>query len=337
MNPFAETPMLPLARFLRCLAGVAIAASALAASVARAADVPDKPIHLIVPYAPGGSADALARSLAELMRKDLNQVVIVDNKPGANTAIGAQALANSPADGTVLLLATAATVVLNPLLSPKLGYDPVRDFAAVASVAVTPLVIVVKPDAAPRSLADLITMAKVKPGDVDYGTTGVGSSLHLAMEMLQSDTGTQMLHVPYKGSAPSLAGVLGGEIHVLIDGMGSSMPLIKGGKLRALAVTSAQRVPALPEVPTVAESGYPKFDVTTWYGVMAPAKTPEAVLNRLNAAIGRATADKGFREQFEALGLIVPPARNPGEFAAYIRSESARWAPLIKAKNITLD
>jgi tripartite-type tricarboxylate transporter receptor subunit TctC len=329
--------MLFLARSLRSLAGVAIATSALTAPVAHAAEVPDKPIHLIVPYAPGGSADALARSLAELMRKDLNQVVIVDNKPGANTAIGAQALANSPADGTTLLLATAATVVLNPLLSPKLGYDPQRDFAAVAPVAVTPLVIVVKPDATPKSLADLITMAKAQPGKLDYGTTGVGSSLHMAMEMLQMDTGTQMLHVPYKGSAPSLTAVLGGEIQVLIDGIGSSMPHVKGGKLRALAVTSAQRVPALPEVPTVAESGYPKFDVTTWYGVMAPAKTPEAVLNRLNAAIARATADKGFREQFEAIGLVVPPPRNPREFAADIRSESAKWASLIKAKNITLD
>jgi tripartite-type tricarboxylate transporter receptor subunit TctC len=212
-----------------------------------------------------------------------------------------------------------------------------RDFAAVAPVAITPLVIVVRPDAPITSLAELIKTAKAQPGKIDYGTTGVGSSLHLAMEMLQSDTGTQMVHVPYKGSGPSLTGVLGGEIQVLIDGIGSSMPLVKGGKLRALAVTSAQRVSALPDVPTVAESGYPKFEVTTWYGVMAPAKTPEVVLNRLNAAIARATADKGFRDQFEALGLIMPAPSKPREFAAYIRSESARWAPLIKAKNITLD
>jgi tripartite-type tricarboxylate transporter receptor subunit TctC len=227
--------------------------------------------------------------------------------------------------------------VLNPLLSPKLGYDPVRDFAAVARVADTPIVIDVRLDAAPRTLADLMALAKSQPGKVDYGSTGVGSSLHLAGELLQSETGTQMLHVPYKGSAPALNGLLGGEIQVLFDGIGSSMPLIKGGKLRALAVTSAQRLPALPEVPTVAESGYPKFEVTTWYGVMAPAKTPEAMLDRLNAAIVRATSDKAFREQFEALGLIMPTPMKPKEFTAYIRSESARWAPLIKAKNITLD
>ena len=325
-------------RLLQRLASVLLVSCLAAAPAARAAgNVPDKPIRLIVPYAPGGSADALGRALAELMRKDLGQVVIVENKPGANTAIGAQALAAAPADGTTLLLATAATVVLNPLLSPKLGYDPVRDFAAVARVADTPIVIDVRLDAAPRTLADLMALAKSQPGKVDYGSTGVGSSLHLAGELLQSETGTQMLHVPYKGSAPALNGLLGGEIQVLFDGIGSSMPLIKGGKLRALAVTSAQRLPALPDVPTVAESGYPKFEVTTWYGVMAPAKTPEALMDRLNTAIVRATADKAFREQFEALGLIMPPPMKPREFSAYISSESARWAPLIKAKNITLD
>jgi tripartite-type tricarboxylate transporter receptor subunit TctC len=314
---------------LSCLAGAA-AAQAPASSA-------DKPIHLIVPYAPGGSADALGRALAELLRKELGQVVIVENKPGANTAIGAKALASAPPDGNTLLLATAATVVLNPLLSPKLGYDPVREFAAVGRVADTPIVIDVRPEGAPRTLAELMKVAKTQPGKVDYGSTGVGSSLHLASELLQAETGTQMLHVPYKGSAPALTGLLGGEIQVLFDGIGSSMPFIKSGKLRALAVTSAQRLPALPDVPTVAESGYPKFEVTTWYGVMAPAKTPEAVLDRLNAAIVRATADKAFREQFEALGLIMPTPMKPKEFTAYIRNESARWAPLIKAKNITLD
>jgi tripartite-type tricarboxylate transporter receptor subunit TctC len=331
-------PPRPL-RSLRRLASVLLLSCLAAAPAARAAaaNLPDKPIHLIVPYAPGGSADVLARSLAELMRKELGQVVIVENKPGANTAIGAKALALAPPDGTTLLLATAATVVLNPLLSPKLGYDPVRDFVAVARVADTPIVIDVRPDAAPKTLAELMALAKSQPGKVDYGSTGVGSSLHLAGELLQFETGTQMLHVPYKGSAPALTGLLGGEILVLIDGIGSSMPLIKGGKLRALAVTSAQRLPALPDVPTVAESGYPKFEVTTWYGVMAPAKTPEALLERLNAAILHATADKAFREQFEALGLIIPAPMKPKEFTAYIGRESARWAPLIKAKNITLD
>ena len=329
--------MQSLHRIARAWAGILFSSCALLAPGARAADVTDKPIRLIVPYAPGGSADVLARSLAEQMRKSLGQVVIVDNKPGANTAIAAQALVTAPADGTTLLLATAATVVLNPLLSPRLGYEPTRDFAAVGRVAATPIVLVVKADAPTKTLGDFVAAAKAQPGKFDYGSTGVGSSLHLAGELLQSETGTQMLHVPYKGSAPGLTGLLGGEIHVFFDGIGSSMPLIKGGKVRALAVTSAQRLPALPDVPTVAESGYPKFEVTTWYGVMAPAKTPEAVINRLNAAIAHATADKAFREQFEALGLIIPPPMKPQEFSAYIRSDSAKWAPLIKAKNITLD
>lgn len=323
--------------YLCRLAVVLGAACALAAPTANAADTSEKPIRLLVPYAPGGSTDALARALAELMRKELGQTVIVENRPGANTAIGAQALAAASPDGKTLLLATAATVVLNPLLSPKLGYDPARDFAAVARVAATPLVLVVKTDAQPKTLADLMAMAKAQPGKVDYGSTGVGSSLHLTGELLQTETGTQMLHVPYKGSAPALTGLLGGEIHFMIDAVASSIPLIQGGKLRALAVTSAQRLPALPNVPTVAESGYPKFEVTTWFGVMAPSKTPETELNRLNAAINRATADKGFREQFEALGMIVPAAMRPQEFSAYIKGESAKWAPLIKAKNISLD
>ena len=329
--------MQPLVRSLRCLAAAALAMLSLAAPAVRAADVPDKPIRLLVPYAPGGSADVLARSLAELMHKDLGQVVIVENKPGANTAIAAQALATAPADGTTLLLATAATVVLNPLLSPKLAYDPVRDFAPVARVADTPLVLVVKADAQEKTLPEFLVAAKAQPDKFDYGSTGVGSSLHLAGELLQIETGTHMVHVPYKGSAPALTGLLAGEIRLFIDGIASSMPLIKGGKVRALAVTSAQRLPAMPNVPTVTQSGYPKFEVTTWYGVMAPAKTPQAIVNRINKAVANATADKAFREQFEALGLIVPAPMKPQEFTAYIRAESAKWAPLIKAKNITLD
>ena len=326
-----------LLSLLRRLLGAGLIGCAAVAPVARAGDVPDKPIRLLVPYAPGGSTDVLGRALAELMRKDLGQVVIVENKPGANTAIAAQALVGAPADGTTLLLATAATVVLNPLLNARLGYEPERDFTAVARVAATPLVLVVKPDAAPKTLGELMALAKAQPGEVDYGSTGVGSSLHLAGELLQTDSGTQMLHVPYKGSAPALTGLLAGEIHFMVDAVGSSIPLVNGGKLRALAVTSAQRVPALPDVPTVAESGYPGFDVITWFGVMAPAKTPEAVLNRLNQAITHATAEKAFREQFGALGMIVPAPLTPSEFSAYIRAESAKWAPLIKAKNIRID
>ena len=215
------------ARVAACALGVLFAGAAVAGAY------PDKPIRLLVPYPPGGITDVLTRSLAELMRKELGQPVIVENKPGANTALAAQALAAAPADGYTVMMAAAATVVMNPLLNAKLGYDPVRDFTPVARIAETPLVLVVRTDSPARTLADLIAAAKAKPGDSSFASTGMGSTLHLAGELLQLETGTQMLHVPYKGSAPALNGVLGGETHFMIDSVGSSIPLIKGGKLRA--------------------------------------------------------------------------------------------------------
>jgi tripartite-type tricarboxylate transporter receptor subunit TctC len=328
-----KTLVRPLSRLVAAL----VSACALFAAPARASDFPQRPIRLIVPYTPGGSTDVLGRALAELMRKDLGQPVIVENKPGANTGIAAQALANAPADGYTVLLATAATVVLNPLLYPKLPYDPARDFMPVARVAITPLVLVTKHDAPIHTLAELVAQAKAQPGKLNYASTGIGSSLHLAGELLQAETGAQLVHVPYKGSAPALTGLLGGETNVFIDSVASSIPLIQGGKLRALAVTSTQRVPALAAVPTVEESGVPRFEVTTWFGLMAPRGTPEAVVNRLNVSVGRAIADKAFREQFEGLGMIVPPALSAREFAAQITGDTAKWAPLIKAKSITLE
>ena len=322
----------------RRLALAFAATLALAIGTSHAAgDSGDRPLRLLVPYAPGGSTDVLARSLAESLRKSLGQPVVVENKPGANTAIAAQALAAASPDGNTILLATAATVVLNPLLSPKLTYDPERDFVPVARVATTPLMLIVKPDTAARTLADLIAQARAQPGKLNYASTGIGSSLHLAGELLQSETGTQIVHVPYKGSGPALTGLLGGETQFFIDAVGSSLALVKAGKLRALAVTSAQRLPVLPEVPTVAESGVRGFEVSTWFGLVAPRKTPEAVVKRLAAAIAQAVRDPGFREQFEALGMIVPEPMGPQTFAAYIKAEQAKWAPLIKAKKITLE
>jgi len=319
------------ARVAACALGVLFAGAAMAAGY------PDKPIHLLVPYPPGGITDVLTRSLAELMRKELGQPVIVENRPGANTALAAQVLAASPADGYTVMMAAAATVVMNPLLNAKLGYDPVRDFTPAARIAETPLVLVVRTDSPARTLADLIATAKAKPGDTSFASTGMGSTLHLAGELLQQETGTQMLHVPYKGSAPALNGVLGGETQFMIDSVGSSIPLIKGGKLRGIAVTSAKRLPALPDVPTVAESGVPGFDVSTWFGLLVPRQTPVAIVNRLNAAVALAVRDPAFRAQFEAVGLIVPPPLDSATFAKFIQSETAKWAPLIKAKNITLE
>ena len=319
------------ARIVACTLGVVFS------GMAAATTYPDKPIRMLVPYPPGGITDVLSRSVAELLRKELGQPVIVENKPGANTALAAQALAAAPADGYTVMMAAAATVVMNPLLNAKLGYDPARDFTAVGRIAETPLVLVVRVDSPARTLADLIAAAKAKPGDTSYASTGMGSTLHLAGELLQLETGTQMLHVPYKGSAPALNGVLGGETQFMIDSVGSSIPLVSGGKLRAIAVTSAKRLPALPEVPTVAESGVPGFDVSTWFGLLVPRQTPAAIVTRLNAAVALAVRDPAFRAQFEAVGLIVPPPMDSAAFAKFIQAETAKWAPLIKAKNITLE
>jgi tripartite-type tricarboxylate transporter receptor subunit TctC len=297
---------------------------------------PSRPLRLVVPYAPGGTADALARALAEHMRKSLGQPVVVDNKPGANTAIGAQMVATAAADGYTLLLATGSTMVTNPLMYAKLGYDP-RDLAPVGMVAVAPLVVEVHPDVPAKDLAELIRLVRAKPGRLNYASTGAGSVIHLASLLLESQAGLQLTHIPFKGSSPALAAVLSGEVEVFLDSIGSSMPLIKAGKLRALAVTTPKRLKVLPNVPTVAESGFPGFDASAWYGVLAPARTPTEVVARLNASIATALGDKGFREQFEATGLAVAAPASASTFAAQLVRETDRWAPLIRGKKLALE
>jgi tripartite-type tricarboxylate transporter receptor subunit TctC len=308
----------------------------LAALPAAAQAFPNRPLRLVVPYAPGGTADALARALAEHMRKALGQPVVVDNKPGANTAIGAQMVTLAAADGHTLLLATGSTMVTNPLMYPKLGYDP-RDLTPVGLVGIAPLVVEVHPDVPARNFAELIRLARAKPGHLNYGSTGAGSVIHLASLLLESQAGLQLTHIPFKGSAPALAAVLAGEVQMLLDSIGSSMPLIKAGKLRALAVTTPKRLKVLPDVPTVAESGFPGFDASAWYGVLAPARTPPAVVARLNAAVAAALGDKAFREQFEATGLTIPAPASPAAFAAQLVRETDRWAPLIRGKKLALE
>jgi len=323
-------------RLFRRVLAAAVAMAAAASAFGASAAYPERPLKLIVPYTPGGSTDVLARALAEHLRKELGQPVVVENKPGANTGLGAQALTGSPADGYTLMLATAATVVLNPLLQTKLAYDPAQ-LVPVARVAVSPLIVVARPDGELRTLRDVIAKAKAQPGRVNYASTGIGSSLHLAGELLQAETGTEMTHVPYKGSAPALTALMGGETQIFIDSVASSMPLVKGGRLVALAVTSRERLPVFPEVPTVAESGVAGFDVSTWFGIMVPKGTPNDVITRLNAAITSAMRDKAFRETFEALGLIIPEPLKPADFSTLITKDIAKWSPLIKAKKISLD
>jgi tripartite-type tricarboxylate transporter receptor subunit TctC len=311
-------------------------AALLASSPSRADAYPERPIRLITPYAAGGSADTLARALAEQMRKDLGQVVLVDNKPGGNTAVGAQLTAAAAPDGYTLLICTGSTVVTNPLLYPKLSYSPERDLAPVARVAVSPLVVAVNPRVGANSFAELVRLARAQPGKLNYASTGTGSVIHLASLFLESQAGLEMVHIPFNGSTPALTATLAGDVQLFLDSVGSSLQHIKTGKLRALAATTPERLKVLPEVPTVAES-LPGFDVSAWYGVMAPAKTPPAVLARLNAAIGKAMGDRAFREQFEALGMFIPAATSVQAYGEYIRQERDKWGPIIKAKNISLE
>jgi tripartite-type tricarboxylate transporter receptor subunit TctC len=325
------------------IAHVAIAAS-LAAPLVRAQSTatskepafPERPIRLVVPYSAGGSADTLARALAKQMQIELGQPVFVENKPGGNTAVGAQNVAAAPADGYTLLVCTGSTVVTNPMLYPKLTYDPARDFAGVARIAVSPLVVAVYPGLHAANLAEFIKLARAQPGKLNYASTGTGSVIHLASLMLESQAGVEMAHIPFNGSAPAIASVLGGQVELFVDSIASSLPHIKAGKMRALAVTTPERLKVLPDVPAVAET-YPGFDVSAWYGVMAPARTPPAVVARLNAAITKAMADKGYREQFEAMGLVIPAPTNAAAFTDLIRREREKWGPLIKARNITLE
>jgi len=311
-------------------------AGLLASPNSHAQAYPERPIRMIVPYAAGGTADQLARALAELMRKELGQPVVIDNKPGGNTAVAAQLAAAAQPDGYTLLVCTGSTVVTNPMLYRKLVYNPERDLAPVARVAVTPLVVAVNPGVPANSFAEFVRLVRAQPGKLNYASSGTGSAIHLASVFLEAQAGLDMAHIPFNGSSPAIAAVLAGDVQLFVDSIASSLPQIKAGKMRALAVTTPERLKVLPDVPAVAES-YPGFDVSAWYGVMAPAKAPPTVIARLNAAIGKAMADKGFGSQFEALGLIIPAPTSAQAYGDFIRRERDKWAPLIKAKKISLE
>jgi len=323
-------PLFALASAMLVLAG---------AGQAAASTYPERPIRLVVPYSAGGTADSLARRLAESLRQDLQQTVIVENRPGANTAVGATHVASSVPDGYTLLLATAATAVLNPMLVSKLRYQPEHDFTGVANLVLAPLVLSVNAAGPLLTLADVVRQAKASPGKLAFGSTGVGSSTHLAMELLQSETGTSMNHAPYNGSAPALNALMAGDVQVVIDSVPTTLALVKGNKVRAIAVTTQDRVSALAQTSTVAETGLagPGYNVSTWYGILAPSATPRDVVARLNQAIVKATNEKVFRDQFEPQGVVVSPPFSPSEFNDFINRERALWRPIIQSKNIQVE
>ena len=296
---------------------------------------PDRLIRIVVPFAPGGGTDVIARTLAQEMAKDLGVSVIIENKPGAGTIIGTQAVAASEPDGYTLLMATFSHAV-NISLSAKLPYDPHRDFAAVALVARSFNFVVVNPKSAVNSIADLIAAAKADPDKLSYGTYGTGTSAHLAGELFKNMAKVNLTTVPYKGAAPAITDLLGGQIQVMFTTVASAASLIAGGQLRALAVTSAERSPAFPQLPTVAEAGVPGYAAESWYGLYAPAKTPVDVIDRLNKSAARAVESEAFKKLGVNEGLVMV-ARPPEELDRYVRGEETRWRKVIEDAGIRIE
>lgn len=329
-HPGGRTHDLPSRRRLLALLALGLAArSSLAAES-------DRPIRLIVPFPAGGAADVMARGMAQRLGEELGTSVIVDNRGGAGGTTAAEAVARAAPDGRTLFFATMGTQAINPTLYPNLRYDPVRDFAPISITHLTPRVLVVGPKVDATSVAELIALARAKPDGLTYGSAGSGSSSHLAGALFESMTGTRMLHVPYKGSAPLLTDLLAGRVDLTFDSYTVYAEHIKSGRVRALGVTSTRRLAALPRVPTIAEAGVPGYDVSNWLGVLAPAGTPADVLARLHAALGRAMATPALRAQLLDLG-IEPVFGPPEAFGALIRTEIPKWASIVRSSGAKVD
>jgi tripartite-type tricarboxylate transporter receptor subunit TctC len=314
-----------------------LAASWLAAFSARDAFAayPDRIVRIVVPLAPGGGTDLIARTLAQEMARDLGASVIIENKPGAGTIIGTQAVATSEPDGYTLLMGTFANAV-NPSLNAKLPYDPHRDFTAIALIARSYNIVVVNPKSPFHSIADLIAAAKAEPDKLSYGTYGNGTSAHLAGELFKNLAKVNLTTVPYKGSAPAITDLIGGQIQVMFTTVASAASLIEGGQLRALAVTSPERSPAFPKLPSVAEAGVPGYAVESWYGLFAPAKTPREVIERLNKSAAKAVQSEAFKKLSVSEGLVMV-ARPPEELDRYFRAEEDRWRKVIQDAGIKVE
>jgi len=310
---------------------------AFAAPDARAVDYPVRPIKLVVPYAAGGPTDVLGRVVADYLGRDLKQATIVENKPGAQGAIGAEAVARADPDGYTLFVAAGSIIVLNPMLYKKLSYDPVKDFRMLALVTDLPVVMEVHPSVPAKTVAEFVAYAKQNPGKLNFGSAGTGGTIHLAGEMFKQMAGIEMTHVPYKGAGPALTDLLSGNIQVMFDSMGTALPPVKAGLLRPLGVSSTQRSPDLPDVPTIAESGYPDYAVSVWYGIVAPSKLPDEIAQKISASLDRALNDDTFRASLEKIGFPVFRPRSAAAIAEFIDADRARWSAVIRAQNISLD
>ena len=315
--------------------GLLVVPAALISTTVSAQEYPTRPIRLIVPFPPGGGTDIVARTLAQKLSESLGQQVVVDNRGGAGGNIGAEVTARAPADGYTLFMASA-THTINMTLYSKLAYDVVKDFAAVSLAASLPYTLVSHPALPVRSAADLVRLAKSRPGQLNYPSAGSGTGTHLAMEIFKSAAGIDIVHVPYKGSAPALTDILSGQMQTMFGNTAAVLPQIKGSRLRALAVTGKTRSAQMPDVPTISETVVPGFEVIQWYGILVPAGTPEPVIRRLNGDMQKAVDSRELRERLANEGAD-PVKSTPQEFSAFIRAEVTKWAKAVKSSGARVD
>ena len=313
---------------IRNIASLVLLATAAFAAPAQTDSYPNRPVSLVVPYPPGGSADILARSIGQKLGERLNQVVVVENKPGAGTAIGAKAVASAAPDGYTLLLGTVSSQAINPAMS-KVGYDPLKDFVAVSPVAAIPFLLVAHPSMAAGSVAELLTMAKASPGKIAYASAGPGTSNHLAGELLAATAKVNLLHVPYKGSAPALNDVLAGHVPLMFDLLATALPVVQSGKLKPLAITGKERSPLLPNVPTARESGVSDYEVTAWFGIFAPAGTPAPVVSRLNTELTAVLKAPEMQKRLRELGA-EPETGSVEAYGSFVREEAGKWSTVVR-------
>ena len=320
----------------RSFARVGAAAVLCAAATALyAQQYPTKPIRYVVPFPPAGATDILARFIAEKLTPALGQQVVVENRAGASGNIGMEHVAKSPPDGYTIVMCTAAQFI-NETLYPKIAFSLPRDFAAVALVAHVPNIMEVHPSIPSRTVKEFIALAKSRPGQINYASSGSGTSIHMSAELFKMMTGTSMLHVPYKGSGPALLDLMSGQVQLMFDNLPSSMPYLKAGRLRPIAVTTAKRYPGLPEIPTISESGVPGFEAVAAFGILAPAGTPREIVARLNTEVNRALKLPDMQERFAQQGAIPAPG-TPEDYGAFIRSEIAKWAKVVKVSGAKVE
>ena len=315
---------------------VAVMLSAQVTSVAQTAgSFPNQPVRMVVPYPPGGPTDITARVVAAEMSKTIGQNIVIDNRPGASGMIGSEMVTKATPDGYTLL-ANASIHVINPSVYPDMRFDAIKDFTPITQLAQVPLVLVVPANSPIKSVKDLVEYAKANPGKVNFGSAGSASAQHLAGESFKIAAGIQMQHIPYKGSAPALTDLAGGQLQLMFDSMPSATPMINSGKLRAIAVTTTTRAKARPDLPTIAESGFPGFDISTWYAYWAPKGTPADVVEKLAASAAQALKNPEVIAKYEAMGA-EPVGSTPAQFAAYVESEAKKWSEIVKKSGAKLD